>query len=151
MVQLSHPYMTTGKIIALTIRTFVNKMMSLIFNMLSRFAIAFIPRSKPFDFKANRWNSDIVTFFLISVSEMIKVLRGGRQCILKWVSWTGSWLLRKPDTFSSNEHLKINTCLLGLFHEGTDSLIFSWRKGTKKPVLLLLFLNESVNYTDNTF
>ena len=42
----SHPYMTTGKIIALTIRTFVGKVMSLLFNMLSRFVIAFLPRSK---------------------------------------------------------------------------------------------------------
>ena len=46
MVQLSHPYMTTGKTIALTIRTFVGKAMSLLFNMLSRFVIAFLPRSK---------------------------------------------------------------------------------------------------------
>ena len=46
MVQLSHLYMTTGKIIALTIQTFVSKMMSLLFNMLSRFVIAFLPRSK---------------------------------------------------------------------------------------------------------
>ena len=46
MVQLSHPYMTTGKTIALTIWTFVGKMMSLLFNMLSRFVIAFLPRSK---------------------------------------------------------------------------------------------------------
>ena len=46
MVQLSHPYMTTGKTIALTIWTFVSKVMSLLFNMLSRFVIAFLPRSK---------------------------------------------------------------------------------------------------------
>ena len=46
MVQLSHSYMTTGKIIALTIQTFVSKVMSLLFNMLSRFAIAFPPRRK---------------------------------------------------------------------------------------------------------
>ena len=46
MVQLSHPYMTTGKTIALTRRTFVSKVMSLLFNMLSRFVIAFLPRSK---------------------------------------------------------------------------------------------------------
>ena len=46
MVQLSHPYMTTGKAIALAIRTFVGKVMSLLFNMLSRFVIAFLPRSK---------------------------------------------------------------------------------------------------------
>ena len=46
MVQLSHPYMTTGKTIALTRWTFVGKVTSLLFNMLSRFVIAFLPRSK---------------------------------------------------------------------------------------------------------
>ena len=46
MVQLSHPYMTTGKTIALTMWTFVSKVMSLLFNMLSRLVIAFLPRSK---------------------------------------------------------------------------------------------------------
>ena len=45
-VQLSHPYMTTGKTIALIIRTFVGKVMSLLFNTLSRFVITFLPRSK---------------------------------------------------------------------------------------------------------
>ena len=45
MVQLSHPYMTTGKTIAMTIQTFVGKLMSLLFNTLSRFVIAFLPRS----------------------------------------------------------------------------------------------------------
>ena len=46
MVQLSHPYMTTGKTIALTRRTFVGKVISLLFNMLSGLVIAFLPRSK---------------------------------------------------------------------------------------------------------
>ena len=46
IVQLSHPYMTTGKTIALTRRTFVGKVMSLLFNMLSRLVINFLPRSK---------------------------------------------------------------------------------------------------------
>ena len=45
-VQLSHPYMTTGKTIALTKRTFVDKVMSLLFNMRSRLVITFLPRSK---------------------------------------------------------------------------------------------------------
>ena len=45
-VQLSHPYMTTGKTIALTRRTFVDKVMSLLFNLLSRLVITFLPRSK---------------------------------------------------------------------------------------------------------
>ena len=45
-VQLSHPYMTTGKTVALTRQTFVGKVISLLFNMLSRFVIAFLPSSK---------------------------------------------------------------------------------------------------------
>ena len=46
IVQLSHPYMTTGKTIALTGWAFVGKVMSLLFNMLFRLAITFLPRSK---------------------------------------------------------------------------------------------------------
>ena len=46
MVQLSHPYMTTEKTIPLTIRTFVDKVVSLLFNRLSGFVIDFLPRSK---------------------------------------------------------------------------------------------------------
>ena len=46
MVQLLHPYMTTGKIIALTRQSFIGKVMSLLFNMLSRLVIAFLPKSK---------------------------------------------------------------------------------------------------------
>ena len=46
MVQLSHPYVTTGKTIALTRWTFVDKVLSLLFNMLSRLVVAFLPRSK---------------------------------------------------------------------------------------------------------
>ena len=49
MVQLSHPYVTTAKTIALTRWTFVDKVTSLLFNMLSRFVIAFLPRSKHYD------------------------------------------------------------------------------------------------------
>ena len=46
IVQLSHPYMTTGKTVTLTRRTFVGKVMSLLFNVLSRLVITFVPRSK---------------------------------------------------------------------------------------------------------
>ena len=52
MVQLSHPYMTTGKTTTLTIQTFVDKVMSLLFNMLSRLVITFLPRSKRLNFMA---------------------------------------------------------------------------------------------------
>ena len=51
-VQLSHPYMTTGITIALTRRTFVGKVMSLLLNMLSRLVITFLPRRKSFNFMA---------------------------------------------------------------------------------------------------
>ena len=52
MVQLSHSYMATGKTIALIRQTFVGKVTSLLFNMLSRLVIAFLPRSKSFNFMA---------------------------------------------------------------------------------------------------
>ena len=51
-VQLSHPYMTTGKTIALTRQNFVGKLMSLLFSMLSRLVITFLPRSKHLNFMA---------------------------------------------------------------------------------------------------
>ena len=58
IVQLSHPYMTSGKTIALTRRTFVGKVMSLLFNMLSRFVIAFLPGSKePLSSPFYRWGN----------------------------------------------------------------------------------------------
>ena len=52
IVQLSHPYITTGKTLALTRWTFVGKVMSLLFNMLSRLVITFLPRSKRLNFMA---------------------------------------------------------------------------------------------------
>ena len=52
IVQLSHPYMTTGKIIALTRQIFIGKVTSLLLNMLSRLVIAFLPRSKRLNFTA---------------------------------------------------------------------------------------------------
>ena len=52
IVQLSHPYTTTGKTLALTRQTFVGKVMSLLFNMLSSLVITFLPRNKSFNFMA---------------------------------------------------------------------------------------------------
>ena len=56
MVQLSHPYMTTGKTIALTKWIFVGKVMSLLFNMLSRLVITFLPRSKHLSISWLQWS-----------------------------------------------------------------------------------------------
>ena len=61
-VQLSHPYMTTGKTIALTRRTFVGKVMSLLFNILSRLVITFLPRSKRLLIS---WRQSPSAFFLL--------------------------------------------------------------------------------------
>ena len=69
IVQLSHPYMTTGKTIALTRWTFVSKVMSLLFNTLSRFVIAFLPRNKCLNFMAAVTicsGTTILTFFCCS-------------------------------------------------------------------------------------
>ena len=52
MVQLLHPFMTTGQTIALTKLTFVSRVMSLLLIMISRFVIAFLPRNKPLNFLA---------------------------------------------------------------------------------------------------
>ena len=59
-VQLSHPYMTTRKTIALTRWTFVDKVMSLLFNMLSRLVITFLPRSKPLLISWLQWPSAVI-------------------------------------------------------------------------------------------
>ena len=69
-VQLSHPYMTTGKTIGLTRRTFVEKVMSLLFNMLSRLAVTFLPGSKC-----------ILISWLQSPSEV------STKCLLKLLPW----------------------------------------------------------------
>ena len=60
VVQLSHLYMTTGKIIALTRRTFVDKIMSLLFNMLSRLVITFLPRTKHLLVSWLQWPSAVI-------------------------------------------------------------------------------------------
>ena len=75
MVQLLHPFMTTGETIALTIQTFVGKVMSLLFNMLSKFAIVFLPR-----------NNHILTSWLQSPSTVILDM----QC--KWKKKASSML-----------------------------------------------------------
>ena len=83
-VQLSHPYMTTGKTIALTKQTFAGKIMSLLFNMLSRLAITFHPRSKSFLISWLQSPSAVileppklksVTVSIVSTSICLKVIR----------------------------------------------------------------------------
>jgi len=60
MVQSSHPYMTTRKIMVLTLQTFVGRVMSLVFDMLSKFVIAFLPRSKRLLISWLQWSSTVI-------------------------------------------------------------------------------------------
>ena len=68
IVQLSYPYMTTGKTIALTIWTFIGKVMCLLFNMLSRFVIAFLPRNQIHLSKSISYRNILVYPFPLSFS-----------------------------------------------------------------------------------
>ena len=101
IVQLSHPYMTTGKTIALKRWTFVSKVMSLLFNMLSRLVIAFLPRSKRLLIS---WLQSPSTLIL----EPKKIVWNCFHCFpiyLPWSDGTGCqdlsfWMLSFKPTFS---------------------------------------------------
>ena len=101
IIHLSHLYRTTGKTIALTILIFVNKVMSQLFNTLSRFVIAILPRSKchliswlqslpTLILEPNKWNLTVSTFFLSICHEVI----GTDAIILVF------WMLSFKPTFS---------------------------------------------------
>ena len=85
IVQLSHPYMTTGKTISLTRWTFVGKVMSLLFNMLSRLFITFLPRSKRLLISWLKSPSAVIlerrkiSLTLYQILEMVKVSEEGRK------------------------------------------------------------------------
>ena len=96
MVQLAHPYMTTGKTIALTRQTFVGKVMSLLFKMLSRFVIAFLPRSKHLLISWLQSRSAViwgppkiksVTVSIVSLSICHEVLHTSNWLILWYVNY----------------------------------------------------------------
>ena len=89
MVQLSHPYITTGKTIALIRWTCVGKVMSLLFNMLSRFVIAFLPRSKHF-----------LISWLQSPSAMILELKNNKASHVSIVSPSICHIVKGPDAMT---------------------------------------------------
>ena len=118
IVQLSHPYMTTGKTVALTRRTFVGKVVSLLFNMLSRLVITFLPRSQffasgcqsiGFSISPSSEYSGLISFRmdwldLLAVQGTLKSIlqhHGSKASILLWsaffiVQLWHPWLLVKP-------------------------------------------------------
>ena len=82
IVQLSHPYMTTGKTIALTRRTFVGKVVSLLFNMLSRLVITFLPRSKRLLISCLQSTSAVIL-------EPRKIVSHSFHCFPIYLPWSG--------------------------------------------------------------
>ena len=79
IVQLSHPYMTTGKTIALTRWTFVGKVMSLLFNMLSKLVITFLPRSKCL----------LIWWYLLLLNESGSSSKSSSSLFLPWIDQGG--------------------------------------------------------------
>ena len=88
IVQLSHPYMTTGKTTALTRWTFVDKVMSLLFNMVSRLVIAFLPRSKR-----------LLISWLQSLSVLISESKKRKSVTVSLVSPSTCHEMMEPDSY----------------------------------------------------
>ena len=122
MVQLPHPYMTTGKTIALTRWTFVSKVMSLLFNILSRFVIAFLPRSKCLLISWLQSPSAVILeppkikYLTVSPSICHEVMRPDAMILVFWM------LSFKPDfsfscfTFSRGSLVFLNFLPQGWYH-----------------------------------
>ena len=126
MVQLSHLYMTTEKTIALTRQTFVGKVMSLIFNMLSRFVIAFLPRSKSLLISwlqspsAVIWSPRKETLLLFPLFPHLFAIKWW-----DWMPW--SWMLSFKPAFSlytSTFIKRLQFVLVILMNTMTYSLLF---------------------------
>ena len=130
MVQLSHPNMTIGKTIALTIWTLVGKAISLLFNTLSRFFIAFLPRSKC-----------LLISWLVSPSPMIlepkKIVCHCFHCFPIYLLWSGMififWMLCFKPAFSFFSLIFIRRLL-------SSSLLSVIRVVSYVYLLLLIFL-----------
>ena len=102
IVQLSHPYVTTGKTIALTRQTFVGKVMSLLLNMLSRLIITFLPRSKRLLFSSPQSSSAVIleprkiksaTVSTVSPSICHEVIGPDAMILVFWLSFKPTFLL----------------------------------------------------------
>ena len=123
IVQLSHPYMTTGKTIALTRWTFVDKVMSLYFNMLSRLVIAFLPRRTHLLISWLQSPSAVISeppkikFLTVSTvyPSICHEVIGPDAMILLFECWILSQLFHSPLSFSS----KVSLVLLG-------QILLSW-------------------------
>ena len=125
MVQLSHPYMTNGKTIALTRWAFVGKVMFLLFNMLSRFVIAFLPRSK-----------HLLISWVQSPSVVILEPKKIKSVTVSIVSPSSCHEVMGPDAmiYYINLLYKINSCTIKkVLGPTTDFPTWGSGKGTENP------------------
>ena len=144
MAQLSHPYMTTGRTIALTIWTFVTKVRSLLYNMLSRLVITFLTRSKhlliswlqsPFAVVLEPPKTNSVTVSTVSPSICHEVM-GPDAMILKILEcWVLSQLFHSPLSLSSRGS-RWSILYLHLYPYPSLLNIFLWNKQHYSPILL---------------
>ena len=135
MVQLSHPYMAIRKTIGLTICTFVGKVMSLLFNMLSRFAVAFLPRSKslllswllsPSAVILEHKKIKFVTIFIVSPSICHEVIGPDAMILVFWML-----------NFKAGFSLSSFTFIRRIF---SSSLLSAIRVVSSAYLMLLIFL-----------
>ena len=129
MVQLPHPYMTTGKTIALTRRTFAGKVMSLLFSMLSRFVIAFLPRSKHLWIS---WMQSPSAVIFNSVQSLSHV-----------------WLFATPWIAAHQPSLSITNSWSLLKLMSIESVMPSYHLILCRPLLLLLSIYPSIRVFSN--
>ena len=120
MVQLSHPRMTTGKTITLTVWTFADKVMSLLFNMLSKFVIAFLPRSKCLLISWLQSPSAVILDSWKMACYIFTILLFGPQCLMDCWSYILMNSQYKGNFFFFKERNALSywTCLLYLQNKG---------------------------------
>ena len=140
MVQLSHLYMTTEKTIALTSWTFIGKVLSLLFNMLSRLVIAFLPKSKPLNFMAS-----LTTYSDFGASP--KIVCHCFHCFPIYLPWSDGpgchdlcWMLSFKPTFS----LSSFTFIKRLFN---SSLLSAIRVVSSAYLRLLMWQYIALTYS----
>ena len=146
MVQLSHPYLTTGKTIALTIWIFVTKVLSLFFNMLSRFVIAFLPRSKHLLISWLQLLSIVILKVKVTVTQSCPTLCSPMDCSsprlrCPWNSpgkntGVGSCSLLQrifPTQGLNPGLLHCRQILYYLSHQGSPRIAYPFSKGTCWP------------------
>ena len=137
MVQLSQPYMTTGKAIALTVQTFVCKVMSLLFNMLSKFVMDFLPKSKCLLISWQQLQSTVIlepkkislSLFKVVCPSICCEVMGPDALIL------GFWMLNFKPAFSFSSFTFIKRLFI-------SSLLSAIRVVSSVYLRLLIFLQE---------